>query len=76
VTDDILTPSEQTRYQLSERLESQFEERAIEIEDAAGVSASFWSDLLNTALGRVNWREIAASMLQDAELEGYEPHKG
>jgi len=33
---------------------------------------STWSDLLGAALSAVNWSEIANSLLEDGDYEGYE----
>ncbi len=54
-------PSEEARVTLARMLE-----RTIE-EDAPTIQNSLYSDLLTTALGRVDWFEISASLLDDIE---------
>ena len=53
---------------LADCLESEFEDQAQDILDAAHVSTSMWSDLLYATLSEVDWREIAEAMIEDAEL--------
>jgi hypothetical protein len=48
------------RYDLAQELESQHDEFAPEV---SGV----YADLLRSALGLVEWREIAASLIEDAK---------
>ena len=36
-------------------------------EDAPGMPASLYSDLLSAALGEVNWYELAENLLEDVE---------
>ena len=50
-------------FRLSDELKSSFEDQAC---DLAGVTG-FWVDLVGAALSNVDWREIAQSMLDDAE---------
>lgn len=52
---------ESVRIDLAERLKNEHEGA-----QPLTNSASVWSDLLTAALGEVNWREIACSLLEDA----------
>ena len=47
---------------LAEELQSSFEE------NAPGDAAGFYANMINAALRAVNWREIAQSIIEDAEL--------
>ena len=61
--DEYLTRSEVARRQLAERLQG-------EIEDGSPLDGgSLYSDLLTSAIGDVNWLEIADAWLDP--LEGY-----
>ena len=56
---------------LAERLKEELDDQAeVEIHvHGRKVDASFYNDLMNAALGEVNWHEIADSMLADMEEE-------
>ncbi len=49
---------------LAERLKAEFEEQA---EEWMGNQASFFADIFNAGLSRVNWHEIAESLLEEIE---------
>jgi hypothetical protein len=57
--DNIFTKSERARLDLSDVLKSELEESAPDLK------ASLWSDLLNAAMGEIDWREIANAYLED-----------
>lgn len=61
--------SSDARSALEDRLKSEIEEGAPDL------GATLWSDLMTAALGEVDWREIADSMLEGAELRGYKPRR-
>jgi hypothetical protein len=59
----VLTDAENARYTLADRLKDEFE-------DANPVQgSSLWADLMNAALGSVDWSEIAQSLLDDVGEE-------
>ena len=61
----VLTKQEAARYDLAGRLQSSHEDsRPAEV-----CGASLWTDLLSAALSEVNWSEIAASLIEDAEQD-------
>ena len=57
--------SRTARIDLSNRLKDSFEEA---MPDHSG---TIWGDLLTSALGSVDWYEIADALLSSADLEGY-----
>lgn len=59
---DYLPVQEVAKSALADRLKDEVSE----LPEALG-TASMFVDLLNTALGRVNWGEIAENLLEDAE---------
>lgn len=65
--DRTFSRKERAAFNLAERLKSETEEAAPELEP------SFFSDVLNAAIGEVNWHEIAKEMInelgEDAEEE-------
>jgi hypothetical protein len=54
------------RASLADLLKEEAEENAPELSGA-------YADLLNAAIGEIDWFEIADSLLEDAELDGYVP---
>lgn len=50
-------------YELSKILEEYFDNEATDLTGVTG----FWADLMNSALGAVNWYEIAEHMIADLE---------
>lgn len=62
---NILTPSEQARYHLAERLKDEIEENI-----PPEVCGTMYRDLLGAALSEVNWSEIANALLEECEHEG------
>ena len=61
VLDD--TERDNANYPLSRMLEEHFENEAAD----GSMSAGLFSDMLNASLSRVNWAEIADSLLDDIE---------
>jgi len=53
---------QRARIMLTDTLKDQFEDQALDLTGVTGM----WTDLLSTALGRVEWREIAGQMIDDA----------
>lgn len=72
--DAPLTSSETARMQLAAMLQDAHDENMPEAINNA-ISGTVYADLLNAALGEVDWHEIADAWLENAELEGYEPRK-
>lgn len=60
--------SSNARWTLADRLKSEIDDNA-DVQELQGISGTVYADLLNAALGSVNWYEIADAMLQDEELE-------
>ena len=60
--------SEAARFSLADELKEAFEEQASELIPIACCHA----DLLLAALSEVNWNDIADSILESLDLEGYE----
>ncbi len=60
--DAPFTRDERATLDLADRLKSEFEEAQPELE-------GFWSDLLNAAMSKVNWYEIAEHYIADVEKE-------
>lgn len=52
---------EEATYQLAQQLKDEFTDAAPDL------GATCWADLLNAALSEVNWHEIAASMIEEAQ---------
>lgn len=50
--------------ELADRLENEFEEA-----NPLASQASFWADMMNAALGEVNWDEIAEGMIADVDKD-------
>jgi hypothetical protein len=50
-------------FRIADELKNSFTDQAANMADITG----FWSDLIGAALSSVDWREIAQSMLDDAE---------
>ena len=61
------TRSEYARINLSDALKESYEDNAPEVD-------GIYADLLQAALGEVDWFEIADALLSGAELAGYEAH--
>lgn len=70
--DTPFTASEQARLDLAETLKDDLEENLPADIDQA-VHGTMYADLLNAALDRVEWMEIADGLLEACELDGYEP---
>jgi hypothetical protein len=60
---EIFTREERAVMALERRLKDEIEA------DAPELGASMWADLLNAALSEVDWHEIAASMIGDADKD-------
>lgn len=71
----ILTREGNAQSMLAQRLRDEYDSES-EHPVFAAADGSVYTDLLNAALSEVDWHGIAASLLEEAELEGYEPHKG
>jgi hypothetical protein len=56
---EVLTDAENARYVLADRLKDEFEENS-PIQDA-----TVYADLLNAALGSVDWSEIAQALIEE-----------
>ncbi len=54
---------------LAEHLKEDHEEAKDEILENMKLTASLWADLLGAALAETNWREIAAHLLENVEVE-------
>jgi hypothetical protein len=65
----VLTREERAKYDLADRLKSEFEEGKEEVLKAAKATASVWGDLLGAALSEVNWDEIAGNYIDDVDKE-------
>ena len=61
--DDYLTPSEHARYALAELLKDYYEDAAAQI---TGITGPF-ADMLWASLARVEWHEIAESLMDEAQ---------
>lgn len=57
--------SQRARIALAEALKDTIQE------EAPDLGASMFADLLNAAIGEVDWYELANAFLQDAEIEEY-----
>lgn len=58
---DIWSPEEHARFRLADMLKESLAEGM----DNLKLPASVWSDLLSSALDRVNWNEIANAFLEE-----------
>ena len=63
--DNYFTKEENAVNVLREQLKDWFEEQAEGTLDIAGVSSSWFADLLHASLSEVNWQEIANSLIED-----------
>lgn len=65
------TQEQRAQSMLAERLKDELDSQAdVEIHvSGCKVEASFYNDLMNAALGEVNWHEIAKSMFDDMQEE-------
>lgn len=60
VTDKIWTVEQATRYRLADTLEDMIDDGRPDLEEAG-----MYSDLLDAALNKVNWHEIAEGFLEE-----------
>lgn len=58
---------ERAIFDLSDMLESEFEDAQADFLERAEASSSMWADLVGSALSEVNWREIAKNLLENVE---------
>ena len=58
-----MPPERRIVHELAEALKAEHEEQA---EHLIGNQASFFADILNSALADVNWYEIAESLIEEA----------
>lgn len=65
--DKLFTKEENAINSLRESLKEHFEDEAGQAMERANCTASFITDLLNSALLDVNWQEIAQSLIEDAK---------
>jgi len=60
---------EAAKHAIAEQLKGEYEEAMQSMLDEARASSSMWADLLGAALSEVDWREIAANLIDEV----YEP---
>lgn len=68
-SDETFSREDNAALSLSKTLRSEYEDALNDILENARISASVWSDLLTSALGEVDWYEIAESLLSNVEKE-------
>jgi len=64
---EYMTPERRLVHEVKQALEDTHEEGMADLLDAGKLSASLYADLLNAALGRVNWYEIAEHLIEETD---------
>lgn len=62
IENEYMTPERRIVYALAETMQACFEEQA---QEWMGNPASFFADIVNAGLSRVNWLEIAESLIEE-----------
>ena len=63
----VLTTEQRARFALAGELKDAHEQESADLLETSARTASVFSDLLGSALGRVDWNFIAENMLEDIE---------